>query len=89
MTSERTAQRGSAEGVAVTLPGRTQLNTKVEFECRTARNILAFTSSDLDLAKAYCRDNSNRLPGLTVWAVETTVVRRRAYSPKMQLRVVA
>jgi hypothetical protein len=65
------------------------MTCKTEYECRTARNILAFTSSDLELAKAYCRDNADKLPGLSVWAVETVVTRRRAYSPRPALRVVA
>lgn len=56
-----------------------------DYEAVTPVGATVATFSTLDLAKAFVRDNIDRLPGLRVEVVETTVVRRRAFTPRVLL----
>ena len=59
--------------------------TRIDYEAVTPAGVTSATFDSLPLAKAYVRDNADRLPGLVVEEVTTTITRRPAYRPRLAL----
>jgi hypothetical protein len=57
------------------------------YEARTGSGILVHTFDSMDLAKQWGRDNAERLPGLTIKEVTTTVVERTVWRQRAVLQV--
>lgn len=59
--------------------------TKIDYEAITAAGRTVFTSSDEDIARSWVAARKHEFPGLVLERVSTTVVRERAYTPRLTL----
>lgn len=63
--------------------------TALDYELRSAAGILIFTTPDKDLAMKEARSKAETFPGLKIEAVERFENRRRIWSDRSHLRLVA
>lgn len=75
----------SAAAPVLALPGAIG---NAEYEVRNSVGTLLYTSSDLDLAKAWLRERAAQWPGAQVNEVVTWKAERRVFKPVAYLRSV-
>lgn len=65
------------------------MSTVTEYEIRSAAGVLIFTTPDKDLAMKEARAKAETFPGLRIEGVERFETRRRVWSDRSHLRLVA
>lgn len=65
------------------------MKVSIDHEVLSSTGQPLFTSPEIDLVRKWAREHARIFPGLRIEAVERTEVRRRLWTDRAQLRVVA